>query len=68
MKYVLLFVVASTLLVSLGCAPQLQNAVKVGGPEPATWVFVSVADRSYQGIYRCKETNEGPVCQKAKID
>ncbi len=63
-KLAILSFVASQLV---GCAPQLQNAVKVGGREPATWVFISVASRSYQGVYRCKETEKGPVCTKAKI-
>jgi|JI10StandDraft_1071094.scaffolds.fasta_scaffold158338_4 hypothetical protein len=58
------FIVAMTMT---GCAPQLQNAVQIGDREPATWVFVSVADKSYQGVYRCKETQEGPVCTKAKV-
>lgn len=49
------------------CAPQLQSAVQIGDREPATWVFVSVADKSYQGVYRCKETQDGPVCTKAKV-
>lgn len=64
LKLVLLTFVASQFV---ACAPQLQNAIKVGGREPATWVFISVANSNYQGVYRCKETEKGPVCTKAKI-
>jgi hypothetical protein len=56
-----------TLAAASGCAPQLQRAIPIGDREPATWVFISVEDKSYQGVYRCKETEEGPICQKAKL-
>lgn len=55
-------------LVTTGCAPQLQGAVQVGGRENATWVFIAVQDKSVQGVYRCKETEKGPICQKAELD
>lgn len=52
-----------------GCAPQLQAAQRIGGPESSTWVFLNVDDKGLQGIYRCAETNEkGPVCIKAKLE
>ncbi len=68
MKFLSSLTLAGVLTATLaGCAPQLQNAIQIGDREPATWVFVSVADKSYQGVYRCKETQEGPVCTKAKV-
>ncbi len=69
MKRLQAIAAAAGLLSSAGCAtPQVQNAVQIGNREPATWVFISVSDRSLQGVYRCKETEQGPVCRKAKIE
>ena len=67
-KMILTLSTFAVLAASSGCAPQVQRAVRVGDREPATWVFISVGDKSYQGVYRCKETESGPVCQKAKLE
>lgn len=55
------------LLISIGCAPNLASAVKVGDKENATWVFVNADKKDAQGIYRCRETEKGPVCTKAEM-
>ena len=57
----------ASMLLATGCAPQLQAAIQVGDRENATWVFISVQDKRLQGVYRCKETSEGPICQRAEL-
>ena len=67
-KILPLMTLTALLALATGCAPQLQSAQRVGGPESSTWVFVNVDDKGLQGIYRCAETDgEGPVCLKAKL-
>jgi hypothetical protein len=63
-------IIAALLLAlgAAGCAPQLTGAVKVGNREPATWVFIASQDKDAQGIYRCRDTDTGPVCTRAKMN
>jgi hypothetical protein len=50
-----------------GCAPNILGASQVGGADPATWVYVHTDDRGENGVFRCHDTPQGPVCQKAKM-
>ncbi len=51
-----------------GCAPNVLGAQQVGAAEPATWVYVHTSDRTENGIFRCHDTPQGPICQKSKMN
>lgn len=67
MKMALRVAIVAALFLS-GCG-QLNNVRRVGGAEPATWVYVDQTGfGSAPGIYRCTVNDGKATCKRATIE
>lgn len=53
------------LLLLAACAT-VKGSVSLG-PDASEWVYIDSTNPSDNGVYRCKETEKGPVCWQAKL-
>lgn len=54
-----------------GCAPNVTGATAIlpaqTGDSPSVWVYLHTDDKTTDGIYRCTEAGDKPVCRRAKV-
>jgi len=59
------------LLSAAGCAPKISGANAIQPSQPGdtkeVWVYVHTDDAAVDGVYRCYDGDQKPVCKRAAL-
>lgn len=54
-----------------GCAPRVRGATAIQptqpGDTPAVWIYLHTDDPDEDGVYRCYDAEQKPICKRAKL-
>ena len=72
MKNILrLGILAITLAALAGCTPRVHGATAILPTQPGdtsnVWIYLHTSDDEADGVYRCYDVDQKPVCKRAKV-
>lgn len=54
-----------------GCAPRVHGATAIQpsqpGDTPAVWIYLQTSDKDEDGVYRCYDADQKPICKRARL-
>lgn len=67
----LLFVLGLMIFGAVGCAPKVWSATAIQPSQPGdtkeVWIYLHTDDDRVNGVYRCYDDDQKPVCKRAKL-